>query len=145
MKLITLNAWGGKLYEPLMTFLKKHLDDADIFFFQDVLFGKEAGFTPIQKGRINLFDEMCVVLNDFNYFIFRDPEESFVHGETLAKDVGCGQVVFVRKNIKVKEPGGFRGLDRVTDNEIAPGRFQWLSLKSPNNEDFIIVNFHGMW
>jgi len=145
MKLITLNAWGGKLYEPLIDFLKNHSQDTDIFFFQDILFGKEAGFSPIQKGRINLFDEMKNVLSDFNTFVFRDPEESFIHGEVLPKDIGCGQAIFVKKNIEVKESGGFRGLDRITDDDIAPGRFQWLSLSSDEVRDIVLVNFHGMW
>ncbi len=97
MKIITLNVWGGKLYEPLISFLEKHSEGVDIFCFQDALFGSKAEFTPIQKGRVNLVKEMQKVLKDFIPIIYRDPEESYFHGELLLLDIGCGQVIFVRK------------------------------------------------
>ena len=58
--------------------------DVDIFCFQDVLFGSKPEFTPIQQGRINLFAEMEKVLSDFNSVVYRDPEESYFHGELLS-------------------------------------------------------------
>ena len=36
MKLITLNVWGGKVFEPLMDFFKKRAGDTDIFCLQEV-------------------------------------------------------------------------------------------------------------
>ena len=36
MKLITLNIWGGKVFEPLMEFFRKHAEDTDIFCLQEV-------------------------------------------------------------------------------------------------------------
>ncbi len=145
MKLITLNAWGGKIYEPLISFLKEHSKDVDIFCFQDVLFGSKPEFTPIQKGRVNLFSEIENILSDFNSFIFRDKNESFIHGEMLPLEVGCGQAIFVRKNLKVLDNGAFRALDRETDDDIAPGRCQWIKIKLHNEENLVVMNLHGMW
>ncbi len=36
MKIITLNIWGGKVFEPLMNFFKEHAEDTDIFCLQEV-------------------------------------------------------------------------------------------------------------
>ena len=98
MKLITLNVWGGKLYEPLINFVKDNSPDTDIFCFQDMLFGSKPEFSPVQKGRINLFEEIQKVLKNFNSFTYRDPEESYFHGELLPLEVGCGQAIFVKNN-----------------------------------------------
>ncbi len=47
MKLITLNTNGGRVFEPLMNFIKTHSSDTDIFCFQEVFNGKDAKL----KGR----------------------------------------------------------------------------------------------
>ena len=36
MKLISLNIWGGTIFEPLMKFIDKESADTDIFCFQEV-------------------------------------------------------------------------------------------------------------
>jgi len=148
MKLITLNVWGGKLYEPLIDFLKKYSTDIDIFCFQDMLFGNKPEFSPIQKGRINLFKEIQSVLTNFNSFVYRDPEESYIHGEPLPLDVGCGQAVFVRNNLDVSENGGFRSHPESSYHKggnIVSGRCQWIKLKLDGSESITILNLHGLW
>lgn len=99
MKIITLNVWGGKLYELFIEFIKNKSLETDIFYFQDVLFGSQSEFSPIQHGRLNLFSEIENVLVDFNSFVYRDPEESYFHGELLPQDVGCSQAIFVKKSL----------------------------------------------
>lgn len=148
MKLVTLNVWGGKLYEPLINFLKKHSVYTDIFCFQDILFGNEPEFSPIQKGRINLFAETQNVLKAFNSFIYRDPEESYFHGELLPLDVGCGQAVFVKNSIEVLENGGFRSHPESPyhkGGDMVSGRCQWVKIKSENSGNVTILNLHGLW
>ncbi|MFZ2523160.1 MAG: hypothetical protein WAW92_02125 [Minisyncoccia bacterium] len=97
MKLITLNTWGGKLYEPLIQFIKDN-KDVDIFCFQDLLFGTEPVFSPIEKGRINIHNEIKNILTDHESIISREPEHSFINGEMLPEDIGSGKAVFYKKN-----------------------------------------------
>lgn len=33
MTFITLNLWGGKIFDPLMDFLKQRVDSTDIFYW----------------------------------------------------------------------------------------------------------------
>lgn len=148
MRLITLNAWGGKLFDPFVEFIKRESVGTDVFCFQDVLFGSKPEFSPIQKGRINLFLEMEKVLPDFHSFVYRDPEESYFHGEMLPLDVGCGQAMFVRKSLQIIENGGFRS---HTDSpyhkggDMVSGRCQWVTLYSEDTGHVTVLNLHGLW
>ncbi|MFA6269894.1 MAG: endonuclease/exonuclease/phosphatase family protein [Candidatus Paceibacterota bacterium] len=147
MKLITLNVWGGKLYQPLADFLEKRSKDTDIFCFQDTLFGSKPEFSPVKGGRINLFEETKKILEDFNSFVYRDPEESYFHGELLPLNVGCGQAIFVRNTVEILENGGFRSHPESPyhkGGDMVSGRCQWVKLKE-NEEEVTILNLHGLW
>jgi len=148
MKLITLNLWGGKIYEPLIKFIATHSSDTDIFCFQDVLFGSRSEFSAIQQARINLSEEIQKVLPGFNMFRYSDPEESFVGGELLPPDVGCGQAIFVRRDIEVLENGGFRSHPESSyhkGGDFVSGRCQWIKIRTDNPEKVTILNLHGLW
>jgi hypothetical protein len=148
MKIITLNLWGGKLFEPLMQFVATQKDNADVFCFQDCLFGSDAGFSPIQGGRLNLFSELQTILIDFNAYTYRDPEESYFHGEMLPPDVGCGQVIFVRKTYQVLEQGGFRSHPESPyhkGGDLVSGRCQWVKIADTDSSFLTIMNLHGLW
>jgi len=147
MRLISLNVWGGKLYEPLINFLEKHSETTDIFCFQDMLFGTEPEFSQIQKGRINLYEEVKKIFKKFNSFVYRDPSESYFHGELLPIDVGCGQSIFIKNNLAVLENGGFRSHPESLyhkGGDMVSGRCQWIRLKE-NGEEITILNLHGLW
>ncbi len=148
MKLITLNLWGGKLYESLMTFIQKYSKDVDIFCFQDALFGSQPEFSPVQKGRLNLYDELRAVLSDFDSFVHKDPAESFIHGEFLDPEVGCGQVIFVRKNITILESGHFKSHPEQSytrGGDMLSGKCQWVKLALSSEESITVLNLHGLW
>lgn len=148
MKLITLNLWGGKLFDPLIQFVVREKDGVDVFCFQDCLFGSSAEFSPIRGGRLNLFSELQTVLSDFNACIYRNPEESYFHGEILPPDVGCGQVIFVRKKYKVIEQGGFRSHPESPyhkGGDLVSGRCQWVKMVDADSSPITIMNLHGLW
>ncbi len=148
MKLVTLNLWGGKLYEPLIQFIKEKSVDVDVFCFQDALFGSKPEFTAVQKGRVNLFLEMEKVLTDFHSVVYRDPDESYFHGELLPLDIGCGQTIFVRKSIQIIENGGFRSHPDSPyhkGGDMVSGRCQWIKLQLPDGENLTLLNLHGLW
>jgi exonuclease III len=148
MKIITLNLWGGKLYEPLMAFVEKHSGDTDIFCFQDALFGSKPEFTEIQKGRVNLFSEIEKRLPDFHSTVYRDPAESYFHGELLPLEIGCGQVMFIRKSLQIMENGGFRSHPDSPyhkGGDMVSGRCQWVKLLSADSENITVLNLHGLW
>lgn len=144
MKLITLNTWGGKLYEPLIQFIKGN-KNVNIFCFQDVLFGTEPEFSPIEKGRLNLFSEVSNVLKDYEYIISREPEHSWVGSEILPKNIGAGKVIFVSKKFKIIRSGEFDVCDvSFRDQVIVSSACQWIEIDI-NGEVITILNLHGLW
>jgi hypothetical protein len=74
MKLITLNAWGGRIYEPQMQFLKKHIGTTDIFCLQEVYNGQKNINT--QNGFVeNMFSQYSEIFKDYEGFY----AESLMH------------------------------------------------------------------
>ncbi len=146
MKLISLNIWGGKIHGSLIEFFKEYSDSVDIFCLQDILFGEKAEFSPKRGGRVNIFNEIKEILHDFKPSIFRTPGESHFHDEILDPNVGCGQVIFIRKNLEIKESGGFRSEDDIykQDGTIASGKYHWIKTEIKGRET-LIMNIHGLW
>lgn len=143
MKLITLNAWGGKLYEPLMEFIKKN-KDVDVFCFQDVLFGNEPVFSPIKHGRINLFKEIEKVLTDHKSVISKEEGHSTMEGEELSADVGSGKVIFYKNNLTMLSHGGLDVADTYRTETMINSQCQWIEFDT-GLEKITVLNLHGMW
>lgn len=143
MKLITLNAWGGKLYEPLIKFIKDN-KDVDFFCLQDVLFGDEPVFSPIKGGRMNLCKEIEKILTDHERIISREENHSFMEGEVLPANVGSGKVIFYKKNFKLVQHGGFDVSDTNLTDTMISSQCQWGEFDTCSTH-LTILNLHGMW
>ena len=145
MKLITLNLWGGIVYEPLMEFIKTHAKDTDIFCFQEMLFGDIPDFTPGDRARGNLFSEIKTILVDFNSHKRISPSKHFQHESIF---FGAGQAIFVRKGITVTADGGFLCYDEVPMNTVEGGKVtgnvEWVDIEY-SNQILTIANLHGLW
>lgn len=145
MKLITLNLWGGKVYHPLLQFIESYASDIDIFCFQEVLFGSEPRFTPINKARENIFQEILQLLKDFEPVKYISPSEHFAH-ESIT--FGVGQSIFLKRPMEIKDNGGFHCYDKMPENTEgggkATGNLQWVDV-SNGAEVFTIANLHGIW
>lgn len=150
MKLITLNLWGGQVYEPLINFLAARSKDTDIFCFQEILLGSKPEFTPVHKARVNLFSEIEKNLFEFNAVSY--PAPSGVHyfqSELLLEDARAGQVIFVRKSLSVTDHGGFRTYTgdfpkETTDGGKITGSCQWVEIQN-QGETITVLNLHGIW
>lgn len=146
MKLITLNLWGGQIYEPLLDFLKKQSKEIDVFCFQEVIFGSEPKFTSLHKARVNLFFELQTFLSEFNSFSYPAPKEALhFQSELLPPGTQAGQAIFIRKNLTVTNHGGFRTYEtlpqKTTDGGKITGSCQWVEI----DHNLTIMNLHGLW
>lgn len=145
MKLITLNIWGGKVYEPVMKFLKEKAEDTDIFCFQEMTFGGEAGFTKDAKARINLFTELQAILPDFTAYKNISKSEYFEYEQV---NFGVGDAIFIKKSIKVLDHGGAYCFTEIPEGSgnggQATGNYEWLDFIK-DEEKFTVVNIHGVW
>lgn len=142
MKLISLNVWGGKVYDPLEAFIRAQVSDTDIFCFQEVLFGDAPSFTPMHKARENIFAEIASWLPGFISYRHFSPS---VHFQTEEISFGAGQAIFVKSPLEASANGGFLcyagepPTDTIQGGKLT-GNCQWVEVGP-----FVIANLHGLW
>lgn len=137
MKLICLNAWGGRAgKEKLLDFFKQH-EDADIFCLQEIWNG---GHDQVSKwGDVvpSLFTDIGGILRGHTAF-FRPHWRDWY-----------GLAIFISKNIKVREEGDifvFKDNSYAFAEEMAnhARNLQYLTIETENGLR-TIINFHGLW
>lgn len=161
MKLISLNIWGGNLYEPLMEFIKYHAADTDIFCFQE-MYDTPTDHSKAGFARIDILKRITEALPDFD--IHYHPAESgthlfnpdyFPHANDPDKlssiliDCSSGLATCVRKNIPVVGIensfvyGEYNGVEKRIV-ETYSRNLTTLTLDTPLGR-VAVSNFHGLW
>lgn len=151
MKLISLNAWGGKKYQQLMEFIQKHIDNTDIFCFQEV-FKTSSGIEEREGFRLNLYEEFCKLLPEHQGY-FAVSLENYIGGTFQANfidfDLSWGLATFIHKKFKVTSRGDFfvfRTKDSFNPKDLntLPRNMQYFTF-TDDNKKFIVCNLHGIW
>lgn len=159
MKLVSLNTWGGRVFEPLMEFIKSQAETTDIFCFQELYFSP----FPHHKMfdiRPDLAWQIKKILPDFSFSEYLSDEYARIYayrfGETekpkstpFLKDIRIGTAIFVKKTIEIIDEDGFRIFikdDEAIAEDIMPstGSFQYV-LIGAGQERYTIGNLHGIW
>lgn len=155
MKLISLNTWGGKIFDPLMDFIRKNAKDTDIFCFQEV-FNTPTKNYEYAGYRVNLYQEISKALkkikNNFKgYYASTQAYYAFSSRSVVPVgfDLSWGLTIFVRESLNVKAFGDFfvfgqKNSFSAENLSTLPRNFQYLNLVI-NNKEFLICNFHGLW
>ncbi|HSX10662.1 MAG TPA: endonuclease/exonuclease/phosphatase family protein [Chlamydiales bacterium] len=146
MKIVSLNTWGGIVYQPLLDFIKEEARSADVFCLQELLFGESKAIGKAGQ-HLNLCQEIAEILRDFHLFPMYAPVGT--HFQEEAVGVRIGQGIFVRKGIEVLGVGELRTY--APDSEIArnleltlTGNFNYVKVAHANSE-LLISNLHGLW
>jgi exonuclease III len=152
MKLICLNTWGGKLYNPLINFIKKHSKDTDFFCFQEV-FKTSSNVKLREERRINLYYELSKVLINhkghfvpvlYNYILFSSYK--VIH---TSFNLSHGLSIFVKKDLIIDSAGDFfvygdgNSFNPKNLNTI-PRKLQYITFTN-GVKKFTICNLHGIW
>lgn len=147
MKLVSLNVWGGRLYRPLMVFIRHQAIDTDIFCFQEIYHTASARHLRYRGHRTHIFSEMNKVLK--NFLPLYAP---FVHGHELvppvAYEISCGNAVYVKKNCFSHTTSSEfliyerRGNERV-DSRQHPRIYAQECRLRKGNVHYTIINVHG--
>lgn len=135
MKLISLNIWGGHIYEPLLQFIKLH-QDIDIFCFQEVYNNAQHKIsTENREHCLTIFSEIQHLLPNHQGF-FRP---------VVGKIYGIG--MFIKNNIAVLNEDEII----IHDNPHYAGsgpthsrNLQWAEC-CINECRYFILNVHGLW
>lgn len=146
MKLITLNIWGGKVFAPLIDFIKLQANSTDIFCFQE-MFHTPTDRTVSSEMRVNIYSEIKNILPDFEAF-FCPAQDGVDFGGPVDFELSYGLSMFIKKSITVDEHGDtfvFRNKNsRINDSTSVGRNVEYLSFKK-DDEKFIVFNFHGLW
>ncbi|MBI4097444.1 MAG: endonuclease/exonuclease/phosphatase family protein [Candidatus Levybacteria bacterium] len=152
MKLVTLNLWGGKVYKPLLKFIKENNRKIDIFCFQEMFQSSENKFSNGIKT--NLYDDFSRIFKDYVGF-FAPTFTGYDTQEKVDFDLSFGQATFIKKNIELisektsfvhgkfdyKPPVTIPG---IKDGLDLPRNIHCLKVKV-NNKELLIGNLHGYW
>ncbi len=151
MKLICLNTWGGRVFNPLMQFIKDSAKDTDIFCFQEIF--KTTENIKVYEGfRVNLFNEFSKILNDHHGY-FTSALDNYITGSFqqnfISFNVSAGLAIFIKKGLTVKDSGDFfifgnNNSFNPSDVNSVPRNLQYLSFTFKSKE-FMVCNLHGLW
>lgn len=137
MQLISLNTWGGQLFEPLREFLVRHATETDIFCLQEIFHNARHPRQELGPVRPELFTDVERILD--GHIGFYAPSQ--VDDDGLA--------IFVKKGLPVTREGDVfvhRYLNAMENND---GRTIGRNLQfvefDMEGETYTIINFHGMW
>ncbi len=148
MKLISLNTWGGKIYQPLIDFIKQHSRDTDIFCFQEI-YNTKSDVKQYLGIRTNLLSEIKNILPDFQIFYFPSLSGYDDKAEHVDFDLTYGQAIFVKASIKINsrmdyfisKDENFLILSRNFSNLPTPLQYIGFTL---GDKKISIFNFHGI-
>ena len=138
MRLICLNTWGGRLYEPFLDFLTRYQGTTDIFCFQEI-FRSTGGEARTNFQLVpDLYERLAKQLEHFQSYV-TEPSTSF--GERLA--------IFASKSTMIDQNGDTvlceqRTIEANGEKMRVGSRLQWVALKH-HGEMLTIANVHGIW
>ncbi|MFO0702803.1 MAG: endonuclease/exonuclease/phosphatase family protein [Candidatus Andersenbacteria bacterium] len=146
MQLISLNIWGGKVFEPLMRFVAAQAASTDVFCLQEVTHTTSEK-TAHDGHRMNMFAELQRVLPQ--HVGFHAPMQA---GQSMEGAVDfhleVGLATFVRRNIEVTEHGDefvYLYRNAMQHDFTTIGRNVEFTSFSQSGNDYTICNFHGLW
>lgn len=151
MKLISLNIWGGRIYEPLIKYIKDNAGDTDIFCFQETFLSMD-GSAESRGSRVDILNRLTYVLPDFGSFFA--PEGSGAdNAGPVNLEIEIGQAIFPKKSSvpRIDSEGVvFVGRDKEKKKlashetvEDIPSNFQYLRFEA-GGKNFTVCNIHGI-
>ncbi len=146
MKLITLNTWKGKAFDPLMDFFVRNRDSADIFCLQEIL-NTPADRTSQDGCRVNLFTEIARRLPEHRGFFHALYDNKLPSGE-VDFPLSYGLAMFVKKDLQLLGCGDrFIYQNRNEFDATDPknkARILQFAQVSCAEKNLTVFNFHGL-
>lgn len=107
MKLISLNALCGHVFEPLMDFIAREAPSTDMFCFQEMLSNPNADVPSLPyMGRANVLEEIARRLPGFAMEFFPTQDDYDIE-PAYPGQMRLGNATFYRDTLNVTDRGGF--------------------------------------
>ncbi|MBI2338009.1 hypothetical protein HYU95_02395 [Candidatus Daviesbacteria bacterium] len=148
MKLISLNTWCGRIFDPLIEFIQQNSKDTDIFCFQEI-FDTNSDIKQYKNIRANLLSEIKSILSGFKVFYFPIMHGLDGNANPIDFNLTFGQAIFIADTIKSNSNENYF-ISKRKDSQILKKDFsnqstplQFVSFNF-NGKDFTVFNFHGI-
>lgn len=146
MKLISLNTWGGRVFAPLINFIKQQTD-TDIFCFQEMhdTFSDTKQYKDI---RANLLAEIKQLLPNFQVFYLPVVKGYDSEADLTPFDLTFGSAIFIHSSIKIISHHGYIISEADNSSHLKkdfsnlPTPLQKITFQL-NSKEFTVFNFHG--
>lgn len=148
MKLISLNTWGGKIFEPLIDFIKQHSANTDIFCLQEIYHTESDVKQYKNLLRANLLDELKNILKDYQVFFFSVMEGYDDQAEPVEFDLLHGPAIFIKNSISINSHQDYFIFKQDPQKPIEkdfsnlPTPLQYINFHI-DRKVFSIFNYHG--
>lgn len=145
MKIIFLNIWGGKAYEPLMAFLRGHAPTTDFFCFQEVFDSPERREIS-WGGRADALSSLRTALPGFCYF-YAPAQEGHDGDKPFDFEVSQGIAIFLQKEVAADSNGDimiYGEKNGIQDGDPAsyPCNMQYVRFRHAG-KDYTLAHLHG--
>lgn len=148
MKLISLNTWGGKIYQPLINFIRQHSKDTDIFCFQEI-FNTTSNIKQYNGIRTNLLNELIKILPDFSFYYSVEVSGFDENAKHTNFNLTVGKAIFIRKSFQVNSENDLllygNRLEKCLKEDFSNLAVTMQCVNfTANNKPYIICNIHGI-
>ncbi|TSD04467.1 MAG: hypothetical protein Greene071436_144 [Parcubacteria group bacterium Greene0714_36] len=145
MKVIFLNIWGGKMYEPLMAFLKEQAPTTDFFCLQEVFDSPEHREVS-WGGRADILASLCSALPRHEGY-FSVSVRNFNGDEYVHFPLAHGNAIFAKKEIPIQSHGDLliagEGWPDTGDLRAFPHKLQYICFHEKGSA-YTLANLHGI-
>jgi endonuclease/exonuclease/phosphatase family metal-dependent hydrolase len=153
MKLVSLNTWAGKAFEPFKKFIHEQTPTTDIFCFQEIASAPHlASGTLLDGVPEDFLGFVTQTLSDFEVY-FAVTQEGY-HWRPTDSQTKLGNAIIVRKNMRVIETGEvFIHLQKNALDLTRAAQDDWFTM--PRLLHFVqiehmsglltVFNYHGLW
>jgi len=140
MKIVSLNTWGGKVFDPLVSFIREQREDTDIFCFQEVL-ENDSDLVEVLEYQANLLDVFKNILVDYNFYFYPD---FFLteNGITIFQ----GSAVFVKNDIKILSKDSrliYQGTEQYDPEKNHSANAVFLEIEKVG-KSIVVMSYHGI-
>ena len=138
MKIISLNIWGGKIYQKLVDFIQSN-SEIDVFCFQEIYKDGYEFFkdTKYKNNKHDIYYDIKKLL----------PGHKGVFHPALGEYYGVA--MFIKNNYDILETGEvfiYKEKGHLPEGDMGrhARNLQWALINTPK-EPITIVNVHGLW
>lgn len=147
MTVISLNVWGGKLFAPLMDFIRAAAPDTDVFCFQEMM-NTDRSITESRGARVNLLAEITRALPGYGSFFVSMRDRCDIEG-VVDLDISFGVAIFYRRELQPISHGSAltepdpREADEANFVTMTPGGFLYATFPY-GGRTLTVATVHGL-